>query len=181
MIETVGSLGYAKKLGKYGFSDRLCSSKDQCEEWLDFCKKNKMVWFENAYGTLVHKDFNKHFIRLDGSSDEITKAKIELEVMDGNYNGLINLNHSNVIKSKINGCYLVTSSPNYIDWSNIEKYPHQVFIIHPSLLEDYNLNGINLAFSNLSYWEMYDINKAIYEDIGIYGAFRHLHGSYREE
>ena len=62
MIETVGSLGYGKKLGKYGFRDRLCSNKRQCEEWLDFCKKNKMVWFENAYGTLVHKNFNKHFI-----------------------------------------------------------------------------------------------------------------------
>lgn len=180
MIDTVGSLGYAKKLGKYGFSDRLCSRKEQCEEWLDFCKRNNMVWFENSYGTLVHKDFNNHFIRLDGSSDEITNAKIELKVMDVKYNTIVKLNHSNVLKSKINDCYFVTSSPNYIYWENIEKYPYQVFIIHPALLEDYNLNGINLAFTNVTWDEIYDINKAIYEDIGIYGSFRHLYGSYKD-
>lgn len=181
MIDTVGSLGYAKKLGRYGFSDRLCSDKTQCEEWLDFCKKNNMVWFGNSYGTLVHKDFEKHFIRLDGTTDKITEAQIELGVMDDNYNTLISLNHRNVIKSKVNGTYLVTSSPNYIDWNTIEKYPYSVYIIHPSLLEDYNLNGINLAFCNLSYDERYEINKAIYDDIGIYGAFRHLHGAYRSD
>lgn len=182
MIDTVGSLGYARKLGKYGFSDRLCSNKTQCEKWLSFCKKNNMVWFENAYGTLVHKKFNNHFVRLDGSNgNERTNAEIELNIMDSRYNQLIRLNHSNILKSKINGTYIVTSSPNYVDWNQIENYPYSVYIIHPSLLEDYNLNGINLAFCNLSYDEMYEINKAIYEDIGIYGAFRHLHGHYRSE
>lgn len=180
MIETVKTCGYEKKLGRYGFRPNLCTSKEQCEEWLDFCKKNKMVWLGGSYGTLVHKDFRNHFEWLGGRHKEVD-VQIELGIMDDTYNTVIDTNHTNILKSKINDCYLITSSPNYIEWSTIKKYPYQVFIIHPSLLEDYNLNGINIAFTNMSYEEMYTINKAIYESIGLYGAFRHLRGAYRSD
>ena len=95
MIDTVGSLGYGKKLGKYGFSERLCSNKEQCEEYLDFCKKNKMVWLGRSYGTLVHKKFSNHFDWLGGRHKE-SDIQIELKVMDDNYHFLVDLNHSNV-------------------------------------------------------------------------------------
>lgn len=175
MIDTVGSLGYAKKLGKYGFSDRLCSNKMQCEEWLSFCEKNDMVWLKESYGTLVHKDFDKHFIRLNSLTDEITHAEIKLGIIDEQYKQLVGLNHSNVLKSRINNVYIVTSSPNYINFDNIDKYSHSVFIIHPSLLEDYSLGGINIGFTNATFEEIADINEKIYEDIGIYKAFRGLY------
>lgn len=180
MIDTVGSLGYGKKLGKYGFSERLCSNKEQCEEYLDFCKKNKMVWLGRSYGTLVHKKFSNHFDWLGGRHKE-SDIQIELKVMDDNYHFLVDLNHSNVIKSKVNGVHMITSSPNYINWNDIKNYPYSVFVIHPSLLEDYSLSGINLAFTNITFDEMAEINNKIYEDLGIYKAFRHLYGSYRED
>ena len=179
--QIVGNSKYGRQLKKFGFSPRLYASEEQCKDWLDFCKRNNMVWFGNSYGTLVHKDFSKHFIRLDGTTDEITKAKIELGVMDDNYNTLINLNHSNVIKSKVNDVYFVTSSPNYVEWSNIEKYPYTVFIIHPSLFEDYGLNKINFAFSNITYSEICEINEIIYNDIGVYKAFRYFKGLFKDE
>jgi len=178
-METVGTSSYGRQLKKFGFSPRLCASEEQCKEWLDFCKRTDMVWFSKSYGTLVHKNFDKHFTRLEGN--ELTKAKIELAVMDDRYNTLISLNHSNGIKSKINGAYFVTSSPNYVEWDNIKKYPYTVFIIHPSLLEDYGLDKINFAFSNITYAEIDEINKAIYDDIGLYKAFRYFTGSFKEE
>ena len=176
MLETVSSLGYADKLGKYGFKPNLCASKEQCEEWLDFCKKNNMRWLDNSYGTLVHKDFNNHFINLDVSTDEITKAKIELGIINEQYFTLIRTNHTNVLKSKINDSYIVTS---YIEWIDIKKYPYSVYIIHPSLMEDYSLCGINIAFCNWTWNEYQEINKSIYEDIGIFGAFRLFSGQWR--
>lgn len=179
MVDTISSLGYDKKLGKYGFKPTLCTSEYQCEKWINFCKKNNMKWLSGAYGTLVHKDFNNHFIRLNETDDEITEALIELKIIDENYNRLISLNHSNVLKSTINDGYIVTSSPNYISWGNIKKYAYAVYFIHPSLLEDYSLDGdINLAFSNISHNKINEINNAIYEDTGIYCAFKHLCGQW---
>lgn len=179
MIDTVGSLGYGKKLGKYGFSERLCSNKEQCEQYLDFCKRNDMVWLGQSYGTLVHKDFKNHFDWLGGMHKE-TDVQIKLKVLDDNYNRLIDLNHSNVIKSKVNGVYMITSSPNFLNWKEIKNYPYLVFIIHPTLLEDYSLSGFNIAFTNATVKEMSDINERIYGDIGIYKAFRWLSGNYKE-
>lgn len=185
MLETVGTCGYAEKLGKYGFSENLCSNKEQCEEWLNFCKKNNMIWLEDSYGTLVHKDFNKHFSRIgyrsDKSIEELEDARIRLGIINERYDVLVTVNHSNVIKSKVNGCYFVTSMPKYYSqWVEIENYPYQVFIIHPSLLEDYWLGETNLAYGNVTFDEMAEINKRIYEDIGIYRAFRWLHGDFKE-
>ena len=165
MIETVESVGYGKKLGKYGFKPNLCTSKQQCEDWLDFCKKNDMVWLGKSYGTLVHKDFSNHFIEVRGH--EADKLRGEYKPMD--------LNHSNVLKSKTNDSYIITSSPNYIVLEHIKKYPHSVYVIHPSLLEDYSLDGrINIAYCNWTFEQYAEINKAIYDDIGIFRAFRHL-------
>lgn len=31
MLNTVGSCGYAKKLGKYKFSETLCASLEECD------------------------------------------------------------------------------------------------------------------------------------------------------
>ena len=179
MVETVQSCGYGKKLGKYGFKPNLCTCKVECEEWLDFCKKNNMKWLDESYGTLVHKNFDNYFTRLNGSNDEITSAEIQLKIMDDRYSRFISLNHSNVLKSKINGVYMVTSSPNYIDFENIKKYYYSTYLIHPNLLEDYGLDKINLAFTNASFEEIKDINDKIYEDIGIYEAFRKLYSNHR--
>lgn len=174
VVKTVGTCGYAKKLGKYGFNPRLCASEVDCEEWLDFCKKNDMVWLKGSYGTLVHKNFNKYFIRL-ANCDESKKAGVDLGYVDDIGQILINLNHSNILKSTLNGIYMITSSPNYIDFRQIEKYPYKVYMIHPALLEDYAMDGkISLAFCNTKYDEISEINEAIYEDIGIYRAFRYI-------
>lgn len=180
MIDTVGSLGYGKKLGKYGFSERLCSNKEQCEQYLDFCKRNDMVWLGQSYGTLVHKDFKNHFDWLSGRHGE-RNVHMELKIMNDEYQWTVDVNHSNVIQSKVNGVYMITSSPNFLNWEEIKNYPYLVFIIHPNLLEDYALdNKINLAFTNATVKEISDINERIYEDIGIYKAFRWLSGNYKE-
>ena len=101
--------------------------------------------------------------------------------MNDEYQWTVDVNHSNVIQSKVNGVYMITSSPNFLNWEEIKNYPYLVFIIHPNLLEDYALdNKINLAFTNATVKEISDINERIYEDIGIYKAFRWLSGNYKE-
>ena len=166
MIETVATCGYAKKLGRYEFPSNLCSTKELCEKWLDFCKRNKMKWLEGSYGTLVHKEFDKYFTN--------TKRETERDILTelGFYDDASLLNHSNSLESNINDVIMVTSSPNYLEMNRIKNYPYTVFIIHPSLLEDYTLSGINIAFANMTWNELMEINEAIYEGIGIYGAFR---------
>lgn len=171
MIDTVGSLGYAKKLGKYGFSDRLCSCKEQCEEWLDFCKKNDMVWFEGSYGTLVHKKFKNHFKRIVEDEHDVLNV---LGIEDYNYQKLFPLNHSNVLESKYTGVRFVTSSPNYLfgEVDILKNYPYPIYLIDTRLLEDYMLDDYTIAYSDASYCVIKEINNRIYEDIGIYKAFR---------
>lgn len=171
MIDTVESLGYSKKLGKYGFPKSLCATEYCCKQWVDFCKKNNMKWL-GGYATLVHKNFDNHFTHISKYNTKTEKILTNLGIIKDN-KFTVDVNHSNVLQSKITGKYILTTSPNYFEWSDIEKYPYSVYFIHPCLLEDYNLDKrVNLAYTNMSVNELNHINKCIYEDIGVYKAFR---------
>lgn len=173
MLDTVESLGYKEKLGKYNFKPNLFSDKEQCEEWLDFCERNDMIWFNRSYATLVHKNFDRVFEEVKNGNE--IRDDLDLSSVSSL------LDHTLVLKSKVNGAYLVTSSPNHIYLDAIKEYKHSIYFIHPNLLEDYSLSGINIALCDWSYEEMKEINDAIYEKTGIYKAFRLLSGSWRYE
>lgn len=166
-MSTIKSLGYAKQLSKYGFPNNLCTYPSQCEKWIEFCQKCDMKWLKGSYGTLVHKNFDRHFTTVKSRSLAEQDLIEELYPRDAN--------HSNIIKSKVTDTIMITSSPNYIDLSLLENYPYDIFIIHSSLLEDYAMNKINLAYCNASLNEIDHINDAIYNTIGLYGAFRQIH------
>ena len=179
----LGDSVHSKELVKLGFSDRLLTTPDDCETYLKHCKKYNMKFLKGSYGTIVHKDFDKYFkksksykmrCKLACINEETGRSKLDLH-----------LDHTNLFKSKIfKDVYLLTSSPYYtsvIDIINqVKDYPYDVYAMHPNFL-DYHifathskmnpLFDLSYCYTNASREQMYEIDKTIFEDIGLFHAF----------
>lgn len=182
---TLGMSKYADELIKLGFSDRLCCNEENCKQYLDYCTKYNMVWFNNSYGTIVHKDFDKYFKEADRNSDEGFKMWQDLSLKEKNYMFAL-LDHTNFICTVDTNEYIITSSPyQTLDdniLQNLMKYPYNVYIIHPRFLNyhvfvsrfmdiEHPLYGVNYAFTKISNEDIWELNMKISEDINIFPAF----------
>lgn len=186
---TVADSKYAKELVKLGFSDRLLTTPEDCETYVKHCNKYNMKFLKGSYGTIVHKDFGKYFkesnsrkirCKLACINEETGRSKIDLS-----------LDHTNLFKSKIEkDVYILTSSPYYTSPMDIQKetvdYPYSVYAIHPVFL-DYHIftthsemmhpfYDLSYAYTNANDEQMYEIDKTIYEDLGLYHSFLKIKG-----
>lgn len=184
----LGDSIHSKELVKLGFSDRLITTPEDCETYLNHCKKYDMKFLKGSYGTIVHKDFNKYFKESNSHkmrcklacTNEVTgKSKLDLR-----------LDHTNLFKSKIfKDVYILTSSPySGLDMdiiNTLRDYPYDSYIINPNFL-DYHifirdpgeirppLRNVNYAFTNAAPEQIIQINKIILEDTGVFLAFDYL-------
>lgn len=177
---TLGMSEYADELIKLGFSDKLYCDADDCKKYLEYCKKNDMIWFNDSYGTIVHKDFNNYFTEL--SLDDEQNYRLFKEYQKG-LSQHKTLDHVNFIKFKDDDIFILTSSPYRVaNMNDIINYSYHVYVIHPQLLNYYGfirkdddigspLYNVNYAFTKATDKEMLHINKVIYEDIGIFMTF----------
>ena len=175
---------YAKELRELGFSNGLYCSSEDCEKYLNYCKENNMIWFNDSYGTIVHKDFGRYFFEVSLNDEE------EYNLFKEYQKGLSEhktLDHVNFLINKHNddNVYILTSSPYFVaNTDNFTNYKYHVYVIHPQLLtyhafiakEDDKalenpLCNVSYAFTNASDDEMAFINKILYEDLGIFMAF----------
>ena len=181
---------YAKQLVKLGFSEKLLCSPESCEIWLEHCKKYDMKFLKGSYGTLVHKNFNKYF-KVSKNNKIIDQLSCKDRLGVGEKINLL-FDHTNLFNSIEKDIYILTSSP-YISLNanlinNLNNYPYDVYVIHPNFL-DYTafvdggpvgrlrhpLNEVSYAFTNASYEQMLDINKAIYNELDTF-VFQILSG-----
>lgn len=188
---TVSDSKYSDELIKLGFSDRLITTPEDCKTYLEHCNKYNMKFLKGSYGTLVHNDFDKYFKYIPVRNDdeyEIYQKIICGKGLDGDYrvDGVnLQLDHTNLFESKLyDGVYIVTSSPYYTHISDmckrIENYPYSVYAVHPNFL-DYHiftthtkmhpLYDLSYCYTNANDEQMYEIDKTIYEDLGLFTPF----------
>ena len=183
----LGQNKHAKELVNLGFSDRLITTPEDCEIYLDHCKKNDMKFLKDSYGTMVHKNFNKFFKKSKNNRIFNKLGLTELGAIQQNRNIHRLMDHTNLLRSQIyKNVYVLTSSPymilNQIVFEIIKEYPYNVYVINPNFLdyiafvthehrEWHPLSNLNYAFTEASQEQMLTINKAISEEIGVYNAF----------
>ena len=182
---TLGMSKYANKLVELGFSDRLCCTSEDCQKYLEYCQENNMVWFDDSYGTIVHKDFHKYFKKADRSDDKGYSVWQKLSLKEKGYMFRI-LDHSNFIQTIDENEYMITSSPYMTLDVNVLKnlitYPYDIYVIHPNFLNYHRfilresnikhpLDEVSYAFTNISDEKMKKLNVKISKEIGIFHAF----------
>lgn len=177
---TLGMSKYADELMELGFSDKLYCSPEDCKQYLEHCKKYDMVWFNNSYGTIVHKDFKNYFT--EPSLDNKQNYNLYKDYQKG-LSQHKTIDHINFLKFKDDDVYILTSSPYYVANTNdIVNYSYHVYVIHPQLLDYYAfikkhddiknpLSDVSYAFTNATDEQMAYINKVIYEGSKIFMAF----------
>ena len=140
MLNTVGSCGYAKKLGKYKFSETLCASLEDCEDWYNHCKEHNMVFCNGTYGTLVHKNFSKYFKLSTMSTRKVPKILGVDKFAPHNPSKV--MDHVNIFYWRDDSSMkMITTSPySYFKpsmFDGIEDSEYSVYAIHPNLLDYY--------------------------------------------
>ncbi len=185
---TVSDSKYSDELIKLGFSDRLITTPEDCKTYLEHCNKYNMKFLKGSYGTIVHNRFNDYFKKSSSHKKEM-EIKCANEFI-GKSNINLPLDHTNLFKSKIDkSVYILTSSPyGSLDMNIINalrNYPYDSYIINPNFLDYYAfirrvsemrppLWNVNYAFTNAPPEQIIEINKVIFEDIGVFLAFDYL-------
>lgn len=171
---------HSKELMSLGFPETLFATHDYCEKLLKHCTTYDMVFLKGSYGTIVNKDFHKHFKRI---SDIEGKEQL---FPHGDLS-----DHTNLLQTrKGKPIHIVTSSPyTFLDeklWEQLKEYPYNAYTINPKLLdyihfayESYGdirepLMFINYAFTDATPQQMMDLNNSILLDTGIYASFMPL-------
>ena len=162
----------------YDFPPNLLVDDKYCEKIYGHCKEYGMKFLKGSYGTIVHKDFDKHFKKTEKDYGHLADKTLKGRILD----------HSNLMQYKgEDEIVILTSSPymtlDEIVFKDLMEYPYSAYVINPNFLDyiefarqSYGkvrnpVSDINYAFTEATLSQMLKLNERIYKDIGVFPTF----------